>query len=308
MSDDPVPMHRLEVPAPQLLPFSIGSFDSIGPLSRADFPHRHNFHEIMYVREGRGSHVVDMRRWPIDPPHLGFVAPGQVHFWDQASGLDGWVAVFTEDFLVDHPGDRDVLRELADSSWLCPERGAAPILSALITEMEGEYLGRAPGFIGVLQAYLHVLLVRARRMTRAAPPPWDASSRPAEGRAGTIARRFDGMLGEAGPAVAGLSVRDCAARVGVSVSYLNEVVKRATGHTPGQLIRQAQVREAKRLLATTELTVGQVARRAGFADPAYFCRFFRRETGSSPGNFRRVTRAEHHDRRILSIDCSGGAE
>ncbi|OEU97266.1 hypothetical protein AN217_04555 [Streptomyces qinglanensis] len=45
--------------------------------------------------------------------------------------------------------------------------------------------------------------------------------------------------------------------------------------------------EAKRLLAGTAMTVRQVAHEVGFADPAYFCRFFRRETGASPGEFRR---------------------
>ncbi|MFW6690594.1 AraC family transcriptional regulator [Streptomyces sp. MAR4 CNX-425] len=308
-------MHRLEVPAPEVLPFAIGSFDSIGPLSRAGFPHRHTFHEIVYVRAGRGHHVVDQRSWPITPPHLGIVTPGQVHHWDRAAGLDGHVMIFTEDFLLPTPEDRDRLRELSRVSWLSPDRRSAGILDALFAEMAREYAGRAPGFISVLQSYLHVLLIRADRLSRTAgtAPAKDdgaaeAAGRSAAGRAAEIARRFDRMLAEPGPAVAGLSVRGCAASVGVSVGYLNEAVKRVTGLTPGHLIRQAQAREAKRLLAATDLSVRQVARLAGFSDPAYFCRFFRRETGSSPGDFRRGTRADHHDRRILSIDCPGTPE
>ncbi|GAA2140562.1 AraC family transcriptional regulator [Streptomyces synnematoformans] len=311
MSADPVPMHRLEVPAPEVLPFAIGSFDSIGPLSRAGFPHRHTFHEIVYVRAGRGHHVVDQRSWPITPPHLGIVTPGQVHHWERAAGLDGHVMIFTEDFLLPTPGDRDRLRELSRVSWLSPDRRSAGILAALFAEMTREYAGRAPGFISVLQSYLHVLLIRADRLSRTAgtaPESGDGTAGPPAGRAAEIARRFDRLLAEPGPAVAGLSVRGCAASVGVSVGYLNEAVKRATGLTPGHLIRQAQAREAKRLLAATDLTVRQVARLAGFSDPAYFSRFFRRETGSSPGDFRRGSRADHHDRRILSIDCPGTPE
>lgn len=38
-----VPLHRLEVAAPHRLPFAISTFDTIGPLSRAAFPHRHTF-------------------------------------------------------------------------------------------------------------------------------------------------------------------------------------------------------------------------------------------------------------------------
>ncbi len=94
-----------------------------------------------------------------------------------------------------------------------------------------------------------------------------------------------------------------AVRIGVSLGYLTEAVKCTTGHTSGQLIREAEIREAKRLLAATGLTVSQVAREVGFADPAYFCRFFRRETGLSPGDFRRQS-----DRDPLPPAASPGPE
>ncbi|MFD0385057.1 helix-turn-helix domain-containing protein [Streptomyces stramineus] len=97
-----------------------------------------------------------------------------------------------------------------------------------------------------------------------------------------------------------------AARLGISVGYLNEVVKQTTGRTPGELVRAARTLEAKRLLAGSGLGVGQVARRVGFTDPAYFCRFFRRETGISPGDFRRTAGGNHHVPRTESIDPHEG--
>ena len=79
-----------------------------------------------------------------------------------------------------------------------------------------------------------------------------------------------------------------AREIGVSPGgHLHELVREQTGLTPGQLTRRQRVLEAKRLLAGTDLTIRQVSDQTGFADPAYFCRFFRRETGLSPGEFRR---------------------
>ncbi|MEF2524862.1 AraC family transcriptional regulator [Streptomyces sp. CS62] len=49
------------------------------------------------------------------------------------------------------------------------------------------------------------------------------------------------------------------------------------------------------------MTVRQVAHQAGFTDPSYFCRFFRRETGLTPGGFRAGLAGKHHDPRITSI-------
>ncbi|GAA3633419.1 AraC family transcriptional regulator [Streptomyces chitinivorans] len=282
MTYEPVPLHRLEVPAPNALPFAIGSFDTIGPLSRAGFPHRHVFHEIVYVTSGRGTHVVDAVPWRLSPPNLCAVAPGQVHHWRGVSGLNGWVVLFTDDFLLEHPEDREKLRGLRERPWLRPPREEAVRLSALLREMDREYRGRGEGFASVLQSYLHVLLVRASRLPGGVPPA--AAAGPEGGRVSGAAREFGRLLEE--PEAGRLSVRECAARLGVSAGHLNETVKRATGRTPGQLLRRARVLEAKRLLTGTGMTVGQVARQAGFADPAYFCRFFRRETGVTPGAFR----------------------
>ncbi|WP_217196104.1 helix-turn-helix domain-containing protein [Streptomyces buecherae] len=326
---DPVPLHRLSVPAPNVLPFAIGTFDTIGPLSRATFPHRHTFYELLYVTSGTGTHVIEQVPWRLRPPHLCVIAPGQVHYWAGVRDLQGWVVLFTDDFLLAHPEDRAALRRLAERPWLHPDPGTAPALAALISDMGREFRDREDGFITVLRSYLHVLVVRAQRLPGALPPEEETV-----GRSTAVARQFAQLLtmhtrsgGTAlsprpagggsggGRAAVRATVGAYAVRIGVSVGYLTEAVKRTTGRTPGQLIREAEIREAKRLLAATGLTVSQVAREVGFADPAYFCRFFRRETGLSPGDFRRQserdplppaaspgTGGNHHVRRIESID------
>ena len=279
------PMHRLEVPMPNALPFAIGTFDSIGPMSRADFPHRHTFYEIVYVTSGTGAHVVDLSSWELRPPHLCVLVPGQVHHWENVRGLDGFVVLFTDDFLLDHPSDRDLLRQLSEQPWLTPDEPTRVV--QLITEMHDEYRSGAEGVESVLRALLHVLIVRAARLTEVAVAV-------APARAGSVAAQFAGLAGQAL-----WSVQAYAERIGVTPGYLTEAIKTATGRTPSQLIREARVHEAKRLLARTDLSVRQIAARTGFADSAYFCRFFRRETGLSPGDFRRGGDAHggenHHD-------------
>ena len=287
-----LPLHQLDVPARQVLPFAIGTFDSIGPLSRASYPHRHTFHEIAYVTQGSGSHVIDLRRWQLAPPHLCFVHPGQTHHWERVTGLDGVVVLFEDAFLLPHPGDRDRLRRLGDVPSLPLTGRAARRVDELLARMREEYAERRPGMVSVLQSYLHILLVEAGRL-----PPGVAAAGPGPvGRTAVVSQEFVRLLARPG-AAAELSVRQCAAELGVSVGYLSAAVRESTGRTPGQLIRHTQVLEAKRLLAGTALTVGRVAREVGFTDPAYFCRFFRRETGASPGEFRRDSGTVPHEGR-----------
>ncbi|MFG3510089.1 AraC family transcriptional regulator [Streptomyces sp. NPDC047821] len=304
-----LPMHRLEVPLPNALPFAIGTFDTIGPMSRASFPHRHTFYEIVHVTSGTGTHVLDLARWELRPPHLCVIAPGQVHHWENAEGLDGSVVLFTEDFLLDHPGDRDLLRGFTERPWLTLNQHDHDRTGRLIADLHEEYRRGAPGFESVLRALLHVLVVRTARL----PAPAAPVAAPGTTRPGAVADAFGRLLGRTDPDL--WSVRACADRIGVTTGYLTEAVKAATGRTPGQLVREARAHEAKRLLAHTELTVRQVAARVGFADPAYFCRFFRRETGVSPGAFRRGAEGGpgpdghgiHHDHRIVSIARPGPA-
>lgn len=286
----PLPLHNLEAD----LPFAIGSFDGIGPLSRADFPHRHTFYEIVYVTSGAGGHVIDLSARPLQPPQMHVVFPGQVHFWQRTAGLDGYVILFTGEFLSAYPGDREVLRRLADRPLGQLSPGDDDDLSAVVTAMRQEYEQRSADFVPVLQAYLHILILRAARL-----PACPMAYIPPH-RAALVAREFSVLLTEwTGTR---LTVQRCARHLRVSQTYLNEVVRAVTGHTPAQMIRQAEVLEAKRLLTRTGLTVAQIAKELGFPDPAYFCRFFRRETEQSPGEFRRTADGIHHLHPPHSID------
>ncbi|MCX2181002.1 AraC family transcriptional regulator [Streptomyces sp. SKN60] len=281
------PVHRLEVRLPEDVPFAVGSFDTIGPMSRAAFPHRHTFYEIVHVTHGTGTHVVDLNRWELRPPQLGLILPGQLHHWEDVHGLDGSVVLFTPEFLVDHPGDRDLLRRIGERPWLRLDPAAHTRTGRLIAELREEYGHGDAGFATVLRSLLHVLLVRTARLGG----PVDAPPAPAPpGRPAAVAEEFARLIartGQDGGADVPRSVRDCAERIGVTPGYLTEAVRAAVGRTPAGLLREARTREAQRLLARTELTVRQIAARTGFEDPAYFCRFFRRETGMSPGDFRK---------------------
>jgi AraC-like DNA-binding protein len=272
-----LPMHRLEVPLPATLPFAVGTFDTIGPLSRASFPHRHTFHEIVHVTEGTGTHVVDLVGAELRPPNLCVIAPGQVHHWAGVRGLAGHVLLFTEDFLLD-PADRTLLRRLSSRPLLALDERADAATGRVIAEMLAECADDCDA--SVLRALLHVLVVRAARLPGTPELP----------RPGTVAEEFTRLTARPG---AEWSVRAYAERIGVTPGHLTEAVKAATGRPASALVREARVREAKRLLTGTTLTVRQVAARVGFTDPAYFCRFFRRETGLSPGRFRE----NHHERR-----------
>lgn len=79
---------------------------------------------------------------------------------------------------------------------------------------------------------------------------------------------------------------EIAAAVGVSEDYLTRVFNRELGISPWDYLTRYRVLHAKELLRTSQLSIGAVARAAGFKDQAYFSRVFSRHTGLSPQAYR----------------------
>jgi AraC family transcriptional activator of pobA len=77
-----------------------------------------------------------------------------------------------------------------------------------------------------------------------------------------------------------------AEELGMTVDRLNDHVKRAAGVTAGHLVRQRVLTEAKRQLVFTTLPIQEIAYQLAFSDPSHFARFFRKQTGTTPHDFR----------------------
>ncbi|MBW6439421.1 AraC family transcriptional regulator [Actinoplanes hulinensis] len=81
-------------------------------------------------------------------------------------------------------------------------------------------------------------------------------------------------------------VEDYAAELGCSVRTLTRASLALTGRTAKQVVDDRVALQARRMLAATSMSVAEVGRGLGFGEPTNFGRFFHRETGLSPGQFR----------------------
>ena len=85
-----------------------------------------------------------------------------------------------------------------------------------------------------------------------------------------------------------LSVRELAGQAYLSPSRFHRVFLRALGVAPMAHVQETRMRQARHLLLTTDLAIGEVAARCGFASPYYFSRAFRRHAEAAPTDFRRA--------------------
>ncbi|MGF1699570.1 helix-turn-helix domain-containing protein [Photobacterium makurazakiensis] len=84
------------------------------------------------------------------------------------------------------------------------------------------------------------------------------------------------------------SVSQYAQSLKISVSTLNRLCQKEKSVGAKQIISERLFVEAKRSLLYTQINIDQVAYNLGFDDPAYFSRFFKKQSGLSPKAFREL--------------------
>lgn len=84
-----------------------------------------------------------------------------------------------------------------------------------------------------------------------------------------------------------LNVSDLTVFLNVSRRTLEDRFRRALNKTPADEIRLARLNRLKELLRDPELTLSAITFMAGFSYQEVMIRFFKRETGQTPGDYRR---------------------
>ncbi|MEV6066521.1 AraC family transcriptional regulator [Nocardia sp. NPDC052001] len=156
-----------------------------------------------------------------------------------------------------------------------PER--QPLWEYTIAAIEAELAARRPGYRQAAAAHLTLLLVDVARL--------------AVDVVGDLRRSNETVLAEAFEVIEErfgepISLRDIARSVGLTPAYLTTLVRRRTGRTVQDWLIERRMAEARRLLTDSDLSIAEIARRAGIADPGYFTRLFRREHGMTPRGWR----------------------
>lgn len=81
-------------------------------------------------------------------------------------------------------------------------------------------------------------------------------------------------------------LRDVARAFGLSPDYLGRLFHRTTGMTYSAYVINARVNQAKHLLQSSALSVGQIAHLLGYSDVFFFSRQFKQRMGISPRAYR----------------------
>jgi len=84
---------------------------------------------------------------------------------------------------------------------------------------------------------------------------------------------------------------DVARACGLSVSHFSRAFRASIGLPPHRWVMMRRIENAKLIMRQGQESLGEIALRCGFADQSHFTRVFSRETGASPGQWRRCIAA-----------------
>lgn len=252
-----------------------------------DSPHVHTYYEILWFREGGGTHTVDFNEYPIADNTLFFLSPGQVHFFDNAMAHKGIQIRLCTDFLKEEHTDEDVYIKynLFNAFNLQPcctiNEDTAQRLLSVLHKLEEELADdNRIGHGDMLRSLTKIFLILIHRhcCKETDIPVIERKS------AHRLFMQFRKSLELNYRHLH--TVQDYADRLNVSAKTLSNSVIESSGKTPLSFINDRITLEAKRLVRFSNMMMKEIADYLGFEDPSYFVKFFKRQTGFIPSSFR----------------------
>jgi len=249
---------------------------------------RIEFHLMIYVAKGSCTHMVDFESVTCHQGSLLMLQPGQVLQYGTTTDWQGWLLIFRPEFLLPRETTR-LVTELKLFSYLeespvhltLNKNEQQAILESIVRMFHDTQLKANTGVKHMLlQNQLHALLIRIHLIR--------AESAQAEHAPPVLLRRFNRYrVAVEQDFHRRHKVIDYAKRLGCSEKSLHRAVVEVSGMSAKAFLSKRITLEAKRLLAHTGLPVSLIADKLGFDEVTNFIKFFRRESGCSPGGFRR---------------------
>ncbi len=277
-------LHNFSTPERNSQPFQVEVFDANRHFS-VKYPHRHDFFEVLYLSEGSGYHVIDGNKYKIQPPCVFFMSPGQAHKFEFSNDIDGYIYIFTREFYLINQSNQNRLIEFPffftirqdNPPLLLKEKKDIQFLESLFSKAVME-ISHEKYSVELLRSILDLTLTFCATLYKS------EEIRLNKGKGHIMVKKFFQLLEE--NYHRNLSVNEYADMLAITPNHLTQTVNRLTGKPSSQIVKSKLVLEIKRLLVHTNLTVTEIATALNFSDQSYFAKFFKRETGESPLQYR----------------------
>lgn len=237
-------------------------------------PHRHPFYEIIFVTKGEGIMRIDFIDRPMQHGSLYLMFPSQIHLPIYSGDFEGFLlrfdlSVFEEKTFIEN-------LSIFNFDYLLVEEPFYSSFISLLLSLHTEYTSEQTLKHITINNLLKLFLIQVQRLL-----PTVVNETMQTSLFGTLNTLMANNHYKINTPIY------YAKKLKVSLKVLNNAIKEYTGLTTGEYIRSKTIIEAKRMLLYSGMNSNEVATELGFEDAAYFSRFFKRETGTTPLIFRK---------------------
>lgn len=246
---------------------------------------RTGFYHIIWFKKGSPSLVIDFNPVQIKPNSIIFLPKDTVQRFDEKSPFEGKAILFTESFFCKSHNDVKFLRNsiLFNDLFSVAKiqfQKSTDIFDNLLQLMELEFgTEREIYQSDILKNLLHNFLIISERERRK-----QNFTEIKRGAQLDYVLHFKDLL-EANYRKL-RQVGNYAEKMSVSQKQLNKATSNILGKSPKKMIDDRVILEAKRLLVHTNMSIKSIGFDLGFDEPTNFAKYFRKQTNSTPIEFR----------------------
>jgi len=247
--------------------------------------HLVRFYLIILIEAGEGLHTIDFQEYAFRPGSILTIRKDQIHRFHRNTAVRGAMMLFTDEFLISYLEALETKRVfqlfndvLTDPVVDLPEEEAISIKS-LTQRVTEEYFNKKDDIsLSIIRSELHILMAKLFRIQETRS---DLSS---SRKYLSEFIEFQHLIER--NATTTRKVKDYAMMMGCSTKTLNTISQSIIHKSAKAFVDDICTKQIKRLLINTEETVKEIAFATGFEETTNFYKYFRRQTGMTPEQFR----------------------
>jgi len=250
-------------------------------------PYRISFYALLFVLEGSGKHFIDFEHHEFEKGSLIFISRDQVHAFEEGAMSDAYFLIFTENFLERGSIGSSLMQQLSLYNYqlynpvLPLKTEELDIFTELVYRIKAEF-NAINDFATeeIIHSSLKILLCMAERIRKKKRP---THTNPTYYEEFLIFQKLlKSHLFET------RQVRFYADKMAISTKKLNRITYDIVQKPVKGYINENLIMEIKRFLMNTALSIKEISYKTGFEAPTNFVKFFKKYTGQTPAEFRKL--------------------
>ena len=246
--------------------------------------HIHPHTEILWIINGSGKLYLDMQVCKLETGKMYFIRPGEVHKLDCDGNTIGYVLSLSKMLLenaateIESAFSNELTTSILDQKEIYIDQNFFGDIKDIVERMIKETANNREYSDEILSRYFNIFLFYLRKQRT------DLAGKSIQSRNIQVSQLFKDLVDKRYKTKK--LVSDYASELNLTPNYLNEIVKKVTGQSAGNLIRQRIALEAKRYAIHSRVCMKEIGYHLGFSDMAHFSKFFKSVVGSNFTEFK----------------------